>query len=274
MWRPLRGIADPLKMRSAGSGRLEKEDLSIRTRIRSRLEERAKIQDELARVASDLEALGESKKEFQSLASCESGFEALRGRFEASKERNFGFQAFKSREAQMRTRMGEEQENLGRLMEEDNGLCLDEERLEALGPSIDRRAGAQARLAELGRLEEQYRNLVAGIAKRDEALSEAARRGVRAPFTNREDSGSPGPAHGFGWAISCTGVLHRGSSRCPEHPPSGTHTPHRWQFRHPGLGSPGAGETGRGFWQPWKPGVSTATAPCAVSRWVPATVRL
>jgi exonuclease SbcC len=157
---------------------LEREELSIRTEIRSRQEERARIEDELARITRDIDALGEHRQEFKSLAASEPGFEALRGRFEASKERNFRFQELQSTETQIRTRMDEEKESLGRLREEDIGLGLDEQRLQSLGPAIARRAGAQARLAEMGRMEEQYRNLVAGIAKRDEILSEAAKLGA------------------------------------------------------------------------------------------------
>ncbi|MDD1662189.1 MAG: SMC family ATPase [Methanomicrobiales archaeon] len=157
---------------------LEREDLSIRTRIRSRQEEAEKIQEELARIKRDIELLGEHRQEFQSLAAEEPGFEELREQLAASKERRFGFQALQERDARVRTRMGEEAETLTSLQKEDTELGLDEERIKALGAAVSRRTEALARLVEIGRREEQYRNLVAGIAKKDEALSGAAKSGA------------------------------------------------------------------------------------------------
>lgn len=157
---------------------LEREDLSIRTQIGAQQEGRAKILDELGGITRDIEALGGCSKEFLSLASSEPGFEAIRNRFGVSKEKYLRFQALQAGETQMSTRVADEQKALGRLREEDTGLRIDEERLEALGPGVARRAEAQARLLKIGRMEEKYRDLVSAIAKRDEALTEAARLGA------------------------------------------------------------------------------------------------
>ena len=157
---------------------LEKEAISIRAQIRAGQEERASLHEELARVTRDIKGLGERREEFQHLALSEPGFEALRDRFGAGRERHLRFQALQAGEAQLITRVAEEEEALGRLREEDTELGLAEERLDALGSTLNRRAEVQGRLAENGRKEELYRRLATALAKLDEALSGAAKQGA------------------------------------------------------------------------------------------------
>jgi DNA repair exonuclease SbcCD ATPase subunit len=157
---------------------LERELLRLQTMIRNREDEQVRTLDELAGITREIEALGEEKQEFQTLLASEPVFEALRDRLEASRARNYRFQTLQAEEDRTRGLLADGQVGLDNLREEDSSLGRDEERMKALGPAIMRRAEAQARLGRIGGLEERYRTLLAAIAKKNEALSGAAKRGA------------------------------------------------------------------------------------------------
>jgi exonuclease SbcC len=156
----------------------EKESLRLRTMIRNRDEERARIQEELGGITREIEALEVQKGEFEVLEASEPGFEDWRTRLEASRERRVRFQILSAGEALTGALVADVEKALERLRDEEASLGRDEKRLEALGPSARRRAEALARLKEIGTLEDRYRTLLAAIAKKDESLSGAAKRGA------------------------------------------------------------------------------------------------
>jgi DNA repair exonuclease SbcCD ATPase subunit len=157
----------------------EKELLRLHAMIRNLEEEQARVLDELAGINREIQALGKEREEFKTLSASEPGFEILRDRLEASRAGSYRFQTLQAEEDRTRGLLDGVLKALEDLRNEESSLVKDEERQKALGPAITRRAGIQARLGQIGSLEERYRTLLAAIAKKDEALSAAAERGAR-----------------------------------------------------------------------------------------------
>jgi exonuclease SbcC len=174
----IEGRRRSLEKEISGMRDLEKEALRLQTMIRNRSEERERFGEELDGISREIQALGEQKQEFQALAASEPEFEDLRERLGASNAGSYRFQVLEAEEARTRAILIDVQKALDGLRKDDASLGRDEERLKALGPAIARRNEAMARLGKVGGLEDRYRTLLAALAKRDEALSGAAKRGA------------------------------------------------------------------------------------------------
>ncbi|MDD1666191.1 MAG: SMC family ATPase [Methanomicrobiales archaeon] len=174
----LEGRSRSLEGEIAGLRGLEKDVLRFQTLIRNRYEELERLQEELGRVTRDLDVLGAKREEFLALQASEDGFEAIRGRLEAGRERRARFQLLEAHEARTRALAADVEKALARLKEEEALLSRDEARLGELGPLVAQRETALVRLREMRDLEGKYRTLLASLARTEESLAGAARRGA------------------------------------------------------------------------------------------------
>jgi len=174
----IEGRRRSLEKEISGMRDLEKETLRLQTMIRNRSEERVRIGEELDGISREIQGLGDQKQEFQALEASEPEFEDLRDRLGASNAGSYRFQMLEAEEARTRALLIDVEKALDEFRDDDASLGRDEERLKALGPAIARRNEALARLGEVGGLEDRYRTLLAALAKREEALSGAAKRGA------------------------------------------------------------------------------------------------
>jgi DNA repair protein SbcC/Rad50 len=155
----------------------EKKDHGIRSLIRAKEDEATDLERDLGKIRTALATLEVNRAEFENLQAAENDFPVHQEQYNESLGKHRTFTELTAREAEKKERIAEMGEELTRLRNEDARLARDEEKIRALAPLVARRQEISDRLTGFRRLEAHYRNLAAGIERKEATLEALAKQG-------------------------------------------------------------------------------------------------
>ena len=155
----------------------EKKDHGTRSLIQAKESEATELERDLGKIRTTLATLEVSQAEFENLRAAEDEYPVHQERYHVSMGKLRAFKELTTREGEKKTRVTELEEELTRLRNEDARLAGDEEEIRALAPLVARRREVSDSLDGFRRLEERYRNIAAGIERKEATLEALAKRG-------------------------------------------------------------------------------------------------